>query len=375
MTALRGLLLVACLAICPLLPAAARAEIVMTDAAGREVRLQAPAKRIVTNESLLLISLALIDPDPVSRIAGWSTPRRIDRGMYQAFEKRFPAINDIPDVGAVVPGKASLESILSARPDLFAVSLWAPGWEELTERLEAAGVPVLFLDGAENGKRGPGDASAFSIELLGRATGREDQAKAVAGFIRAHYRAVEERLKGVKEHPNVLIDAHAGTECCATPGAGNRMTEYLELAGGRSIAAGSIPGYDGRLNPEAVLTADPDVYIATGGPHLAAQGGLVIGGGLDAASARASLRDITQRSIRGELTAVRTGRAFAVSHQLSISALNVLVVECFAKWMHPTLFAGSDPADTLAEINRRFMAVPIEGTFWTSLNGEIPANR
>src|SRR5690606_24912635 len=50
---------------------ASNAEILLQDATGRDVRLSAPAERIVTNESLLLYSLALIDTDPVKRIAGW----------------------------------------------------------------------------------------------------------------------------------------------------------------------------------------------------------------------------------------------------------------------------------------------------------------
>ncbi|WP_376711370.1 hypothetical protein [Pseudochrobactrum lubricantis] len=66
----------------------ANAEILLEDAAGRKVRLVAPASRIVTNESLLLLSLALIDPEPVARIAGWAAPQRFDNGMYQDF-KRF----------------------------------------------------------------------------------------------------------------------------------------------------------------------------------------------------------------------------------------------------------------------------------------------
>ncbi|NKX17364.1 hypothetical protein HGG75_26720 [Ochrobactrum pseudogrignonense] len=92
----------------------ARAEIVITDAAGRTVRLEAPAKRIVTNESLLLLSLALIDPDPVSLIAGWANPQRIDPGMLAAFRAKFPAIDAIPTVGALQPTQTSVESILSA---------------------------------------------------------------------------------------------------------------------------------------------------------------------------------------------------------------------------------------------------------------------
>ena len=47
----------------------------MQDAADREVRLAAPAKRIVTNELLLFLSLALIDHEPISELSGWVAPR------------------------------------------------------------------------------------------------------------------------------------------------------------------------------------------------------------------------------------------------------------------------------------------------------------
>ncbi|MBB6468449.1 iron complex transport system substrate-binding protein [Aminobacter lissarensis] len=340
----------------------------MRDAAGREVRLEAPAKRIVTNEPLLLLSLALIDPEPVSKLAGWAAPQRFDRGMYTAFLKRFPAIDNIPVVGAVMPANVSVESILSVDPDLFVVSLWQPGWEGAVQLLDAAGVPVIFLDGPENDARGPAEATGFSMRLLGKAIGQEAEANAFADFVKQRYQLVTERLKGVIERPEVLIDAHAGTLCCAIPGAHNRITEMMRLAGGHSVGSDDVPGYDGQINAEFVLGVDPRVYIGTGGPHLAAQGGLVVGGGVNAANARASLEAVTGRNLLGQLSAVREGRAFGVSHQLSISALSVLVFECFATWGHPELFADLDPARTLAEINSRFMAVPLEGTFWIGLD-------
>lgn len=350
----------------------AKAEIMLKDAAGREVQLVAPATRIVTNESLLLLSLALIDPEPVARIAGWAAPQRFDKGMYQDFKQRFPQIDTIPVVGGVMPANSSVEAVLSVKPDLFVISLWQPGWEGIAERVEAAGVPVIYLDGPENAARGPAEATAFSVMLLGKAIGRDEQAKSFADFVKARYAFVADRLKNIsvkpETMPKVLIDAHAVDVCCASPGLDNRITQYLTLAGGNNIGSDVIAGYDGQLSPEYVLSIDPDVYIATGGPHLAGQGGLVIGSDMDEQAARASLRAVTQRSIRGELTSVRDGRAFAVSHQFSNSALSVLIFECFAKWIHPALFEDLEPVDTLAEINRRFMAVPITGTFWISLN-------
>ncbi|WP_428427020.1 ABC transporter substrate-binding protein [Pararhizobium sp.] len=340
----------------------AHAEIRFTDAAGLEVRLAKPAERIATNESLLILSLALIEADPISRIVGWAAPQRIDRGYYNDLKQRFPAIDAIPVAGGVVASKTSPEAILAVRPDVYVVSIWDHGWTEIAATLESAGVPVVFLDGPHNDGSGPADTTIFSLELLGKVIGREAEARAFGAFLRPHYQRITERTKGIARK-SVLVDAHAGAICCSTPGRENRMTDYLRLAGGESIGADML-GYDGRLSAEFVLERDPDVYIATGGPHLAAQGGLVLGGDVDAEAASQSFARVVSNDVRANLTAVREGRAHALSHQLSISVLNILVFECYAKWIHPELFADIDPSKTLAEINSRFLSVPLKGTFW-----------
>lgn len=339
----------------------------MQDATGRDVRLAAPAERIVTNESLLLYSLALIDTDPVKRIAGWARPERIDGGVYASFQKKFPAIERIPQVGGVIPADVSVEAIISVDPDLFVVGLWQQEWQDIAERLESAGVPVIFLDSPQAEKRGPIEATTFSIELLGKAIGREEQAHAFSEFVRKKARDIADRVAATDERPTVVVDVHAGTLCCYTPGSDNRISHYLALAGGHSIGADIASGYDGQLNPEFVLSSNPDLYIGTGSPHLAIQDGLVVGGGVDAKTARRSLADATSRNYLQNLSAVKAGRAFGVSHQLAISALNLVVFECFAKWLHPKAMTDIEPAMTIAEINERFLAAPLEGTFCVGL--------
>ncbi|OCC05557.1 hypothetical protein BA190_08845 [Labrys sp. WJW] len=347
----------------------ARADIRLTDAAGREVHLQQPAKRIVTNDSLVLLSLALVDPQPISKLAGWAAPQRFDRGLYDAFHRRFPEIDDIVVVGAVSPANSSVEAILAAQPDLFVISIWQPDWEAIATKLEAAGVPVIFLDSPRNKGQTAGEVTMASIRLLGRAIGQEARAEAFAAFLKVHYDRIAQRLEGVKTQPRdtwpqLLIDAHAGLQCCSIPGADNPITHDLAFVGGRVLGADIVPGYDGQLSPEYVLAADPRIYIGTGGSHLAKRGGLVLGAGIEPEAARASLRAVVRRNLLGELSSVREGRAYGLSHQVAISALNILAVECLAKWTHPDLFADLDPAQTLAEINQRFLAAPVEGTFW-----------
>jgi len=348
----------------------ARAEIVITDAAGRTVRLEAPAKRIVTNESLLLLSLALIDPDPVSLIAGWANPQRIDPGMLAAFRAKFPAIDAIPTVGALQPTQTSVESILSARPDLVVIHQWQPGWQEIVDLLASAAIPVIFLDGPVNDQRLPQDATAFSIALLGEAIGRAAPAADYARFVRDHYAAITGSLQNVTTRPTVLVDGFASSSCCSTPGRDNRMTQNIALAGGISIGASAVAGYEGRLNPEYVLETDPAVYIATGVPQISSQASLTIGGNVAKDVARSSLNTLVDTTIRRDLHAVAQKRVHGISHQLSISALNVVIFECFAKWINPERFADIDPDKTLAEINKRFLAVELDGTFFISLSDE-----
>jgi iron complex transport system substrate-binding protein len=50
-----------------------------------------------------------------------------------------------------------------------------------------------------------------------------------------------------------------------------------------------------------------------------------------------------------------------------MAPLNPLFVEIAAKWLHPDRCADLDPARTLEDINRRFLAQPVAGPLWVSL--------
>ncbi|QRE74998.1 hypothetical protein F1D61_16630 [Methylobacterium aquaticum] len=65
-----------------------------------------------------------------------------------------------------------------------------------------------------------------------------------------------------------------------------------------------------------------------------------------------------------QLSAIRSGRAYGLWQGFSTSPVNVLAVEVLAKWLHPDLTGDLDPEATLAELNARFLAVPMDGTYW-----------
>jgi iron complex transport system substrate-binding protein len=343
----------------------ARAEISATDVTGRQIVLKEPARRILIDDGRYLIALSLIHPDPVSVLAAW--PRDINRigpAVYAQYAEKFPALETLK-VTASSAGNFSVEQVLAAEPDLAVFSLTSRPSSEQIAQVEAAGIPVAIIDFFDQ----PLENLETSLRFLGAVTGHGEQAEAFIAFR-------EEKMEGIKAKlasdgapkPRVFLEPHAARteECCASPGKGN-IGNYIELAGGQNIGSAVIPGVTGTLNLEYVIEADPDVYIATGGPHMEGTNGLLIGPGYDEATVLGTLRRVATRNGISELKAVREGRVHGIAHQLLNSPLDILTIEALAKWIRPDLFADIDLDATRNEINRRFLAVPLAGINWIDL--------
>ena len=339
----------------------------VTDVAGRQVTLDGPAERVLLGEGRQIIALSLLHPRPADVIAGWLGDLvRLDPETYEQYRQVYPQIDEIPLVGVMGEESFSIEKALAVAPDVAILSGGHGPSEESTNvirQLEAAGIPVVIIDFSAH----PLENTVPSIELLGQVLGREAQAQAYAAFYRARMDRIAERLEAAApERPSVLMHMHAGAwECCRSPGAGN-LGELITFAGGRNIGADVIPGALGVLNLEYIIAQDPDVYVGTGVPGRRAEGGVELGTGVPAAEARGSLREVVQQPGLAEMAAVRDGRVYGLWHNFYTSPVNVLAAEAMARWFHPELFADVDPAATLQEMNERFLAVPLEGTFWTS---------
>lgn len=345
--------------------AAAQGTIAVTDLRGRAVTLKAPAKRLLIDDGRYLVALSLIHPDPVSVIAGW--PRDINRlgeATYQEFIKKFPALASKPQVASSA-GTFSMEQALAINPDVAVFSLGAGPTDEQLAQLERAGIAVMFIDFFTH----PLENLEPSLLILGRITGRESDAKRFNAFRRERLDRIVNRVnKAPVSRPQVFLEAHAGIspDCCNSVGKGN-VGDYIAAVGGTNIGADVLPGASGRLNLEYVVSKNPDVYILTGGPHLEKPGGFVVGPGYPVARARTSLEKMVGRTGLANLAAVKTGRVHGLSHQLLNSPLDIVTVEVLAKWIHPELFRDIKPDFTLAEINSKFLAVPLEGVLWLDL--------
>jgi len=355
----------------PVVPAAvaqgspAATTAVVTDIRGRSVKVPIPARRMLIDDGRYLVALALIHPDPVSVITAW--PRDINRIgelTYERYKAKYPRIETLTQVASSA-ATFSLEQALAVKPDVAVFSLNQGPSDEQLRRFDAAGIPVVFIDFFTQ----PFENLDDSLRILGRLTGRDREAAAFVSFRRERMDRISSRLRtSTTRAPLVFLETHAGIspECCNSPGKGN-VGDYVTFVGGHNIGADVLPGAAGRLNIEYVVSRNPDVYIATGGPHLEKPGGLVLGPGYTAERARDSLVKMTKRPGISLLPAVQKGRVHGLSHQLLNSPLDILAVETLARWIRPELFGDINPAATLAEINKRFLSVPFDGVQWVDV--------
>jgi iron complex transport system substrate-binding protein len=359
----RILALLALLAI----PAAATAQVQQTvsDIHGRQVSIPREPKRILLGEGHLLVAMSLIHPDPANLVVAWQGDlKRHSPEIMERMQARNPKIANIAIVGEASPDTFSVEQALSSLPDLAIFSgCYGPSIQsvEVIKRLEDAGVPVIFVDFFTD----PLKNTRESMAILGQVLGRKTQADAFNAFYGARLDRISSRLTEANpEKPSVMLQAFAGAwDCCWLPGNVN-FGSFITFAGGRNIGSGHLAQRPwGQMSLEYILTEDPQIYISTGNPHMSAAGGLVLGVGVAADAAQASFETVLSKPGVADLSAVKAGRTYGLWHLFHDLPLNIVAIESLAKWIHPDLFADVDPKATMDEINRSFLAVPLEGTF------------
>lgn len=343
----------------------------VTDVGGRAITVPERPKRIILLEARDIVTMALFHPDPASLVVGWAAADRIDS---LAVREDFVGDRRIATVGRQTPDTISLEGLISLSPDLVVASSYmAPqGSNDLiVERLTSLGIPVVFSDISSNATTGnaTGKGAVFDfkehIRMWGDLLGARDKAAAFTRLYDDHLARIATRLIGVSPVTTYLEVASSMDDCCWA--AGNKIWgELLKLAGG-----GTLPGVTAswfqKLQLEYLLTTPHEVYIASGG-EWSSGGRPSIGPGIDLAKGRDGLRRMIARPGFMELDSVKRRRVHGIwTGLITLPPFNILFIEVVAKWLHPDRCGDIDPAMTLAEINDRFLARPINGPFWVSL--------
>jgi iron complex transport system substrate-binding protein len=244
-----------------------RAEVVVTDDAGRVVHLLAPAQRIV--------SLA---PHATELLFAAGAGRHVVG--ISAYSDYPEAARRLPQVSGGM--RQDMERILALRPDL--VVGWQSGNSQADlEKLTALGIPVFLAEPQRL------DAIPDTLLRLGRLAGSEQEAKTAAAAYRDTLKLLRSDYKGRQP---VRVFFEISVQPLMTLNHAHLVNDVLTVCGGRNVFAESnmiAP----QVSVEAVMLQDPDVILFS-----------------DELGSSDDMRDWWRERVR--LRAVRAGRVYAV---------------------------------------------------------------
>jgi len=356
-------------------PGAAKSPLTLTDISGRQVTVQVPVTKMILGEGRFLPTLAILERDnPIDLVAAMMGEfERFDPATFAQWAERFPAIRNIPKLGASGAESFSTESAITAKPDVALFGLGGHGpsarHKEILDNLAAAGIPVVVVDFRAD----PIINTPKSLRILGKLLGREKEAQEFLDFYAEELGKVRAGLQGSETKPSVFMELRVGLreECCDASG-NTMLGRFISEAGGENVFGDVIPGTHGRVDVEHLITRQPDIYIGTaiGASVLAKKfpSYIALGVGTPADQARATLTSALGRIGVAQLDAVKQGRAYTIWHHFYNTPMHVALVQAMAKWFHPDRFRDLKPDRTLAEYFRRFQPVTLKGVYWAGVS-------
>ena len=218
--------------------ASAHAELVFKDDSGHEVRLKAPAKRIVT-----------LAPHATEMLyAAGAGDRLVGTVDYSDFP---PAAKKVPRVGSY--DRFDLEAISALKPDLIVA--WETGNPAgQVDKLKALGLTVYVSQPNRM------EDVAGQVERIGQLAGTESTAKAAAAQFRQRLETLHRNNAG---KPKVRVFYQIWKAPLMTVGGPQIISDAIRLCGGENVF-GKLDQMSPTVSVEAVLAANPEVIVATG---------------------------------------------------------------------------------------------------------------
>jgi len=219
---------------------------------------------------------------------------------------------EIEKVGGVEP---NLEKIVDLEPDLV---LYIGGTAQLekTQTMEDLGLTVLVL--------APSDIEGIfaDIELVGKATGAEDEAEELVAQLRRRMKEVTTKVAISSYRPLIFYELDATDPTRPyTAGPGSFIDALIDMAGGFNLGATGGMQW-AQFSTEEIIAQDPKIII------------------LGDANYGVTLESVEERPGWGVITAVKEGAIYPIDDTL-VSRPGPRIVdglEELARIIHPELF-------------------------------------
>ena len=350
--------------------------ITVVDIAGRSVTVKKGVKRVILGEGRMMYSVGILDKEaPFQRVIGWKDDMiKYDPDAFRKYQALFPdAVAKIENFGSPYAGDFSIEKAISMDADLVLLNvgnLFKAQETGVLDKLEKAGIPVLFIDFRIR----PLQNTVPSLLMMGRVFDKQDVAQEFVDFYTQQIRRVTNVVSGYanEDRPLVFIENAAGWKpdfCCNTYGGAN-YGKFVDEAGGQNWGTTKFPGFKSQVSFEAVLAADPDVIFGTGANWAEAKPevqAVLLGYEATEADVHARIAALAARPGWNTLRAVKEKNFHSIYHQFYNGPYHLVAIQQLAKWFHPEDFEDLDPKATFVEMHDRFLAIDHSGIFWGSL--------
>lgn len=218
-------------------PPAGEAGLTVTDMMGREIKLAAPAEKIVV--------LTAADCEILYAIGAGDAV--IARGEYCNYPEEALKVKEVSS-----GSETNVEQLIALKPELVIMSSMAQTTEQV-EALEKAGIPVVMIDAATIAE------TYTAIELIGKVSGKEAEAGALIEGMKQDFAELSASVDAENEK-TVYFEVSPLEYGLWTAGTGTFMDELAAMLGMKN-AFSDVTGW-AEISQEQVMERNPD-YIVT----------------------------------------------------------------------------------------------------------------
>ena len=225
-------------------------DIVITDAAGRQVAISGTSKFIITISQTEIFRIL----DAESRVAG------VNRWVNQLNADENPVLSKLPVIGGFTPGEVNYEMIFkiaNETPEEDVVltynQIWADDIEKKIGNSDKIKVIKLNLFGSDEPQK--------EIAILGKALGKEAESERYLKWFDSLFVLVKSRIMGIPEKDRIKVywDA-SGQGHYDTAGKNSSAEKIISNAGGIMLS-GHLP-QSTTVSPEWIMQENPGIILS-----------------------------------------------------------------------------------------------------------------
>ncbi|MCG8551569.1 MAG: ABC transporter substrate-binding protein, partial [Desulfobacterales bacterium] len=325
-------------------------QITIIDAAGRQVTIQKPIKRIVYNH----VNAA----EAINILGAWNM---VVGGMIGSISpKLFPGIEEMPNcIASGNPFDIDYESVFELQPDIFlTLQSMIPGYNDIVEKLEPS-IPVVALVNTADP-----DSFDTSVRMLGAILDEQEKAEEYISWCNSIKNEIGSRIENLSEtdQPRVFLKSPGWTadQLCTLTNELLFCNSLFNAAGGINIAnvLPSNGGWVENVDPEWIVAQDYDIIV------IQIWVGLYPGALGYEVNDDSIIRDIREDIMASELfagsRAIKNNKVYLHHSDLATTHRYIVGIAYWAKWFHPELFKELDPQAIHQEYLRKFMHVDLD---------------